>query len=81
MNYEFFFLKHRGNRKSPRLIRVYSQSADQAALLLAQRFAYSGASESRKAIREFLRARNICPISVLTVFPKCFINRRDPEAA
>ena len=82
MNYEFFFLKERGSRKPPRLIRVYSQSADQAAFLLAQRFAYAGPPESRKLIRAFLRERNIRPASVLTVFPKVFgAERRGPEAA
>jgi hypothetical protein len=82
MNYEFFFLQERGSRKPPRLIRVYCDSADRAAFLLARRFAYAGAPEGRKAIRTFLRTRNIRPASVLTVFPRTFnADRRGPEAA
>ena len=81
MNYEFFFVRRKA-RKTPKFIRVFSPDLSTADLLLAEHFGYNGTANDRKAVRAFLRARNVHPVPVVTIFPKRgVVTLRGPEAA
>ena len=68
MNYGFFFVRRKA-RKTPKFIRVFSPDLSTADPLLAEHFGYNGTANDRKAVRAFLRARNVHPVPVVTIFP------------
>ena len=81
MNYEFFFVRRKA-RKTPKFIRVYGPDAGSAGLLLARHFGYKNAATDPKAVRAFLRSRNLHPACVATVFARPDeAALRGPEAA
>jgi hypothetical protein len=67
MNYEFYFLKD-ATRDEPEILRVIAGSYDIALEIVARRYGWTAAFESRKRVTEYVESIDIHPIEIQNMF-------------